>query len=253
MQTVGEVLRTEREKKGLTIRDIETATSIRSLYIKAIEDDNYQVIPGEVYLKGFIRNYASFLNLDIQAIMDIYRQSINPPAPAAQPEEPAPPVSPVAKTSNWSVCRPAVLLAVIIAAGALGWLFASSGTAPEQPNPSTYTEPAGPGNQPLNTTPANDSQLVKDNPYGTNKPVTAPLVLTAKYSGECWTSVIIDGKEAFEGTPRVGETITWQGQKSIKIVVGNAGAVDFEYNGTPQGKVGKNGEVVTKQYSPPSR
>ena len=55
---LGETLRREREKQGLTIKDIENETSILSLYIEAIEKEDYASLPGAVYTKGFIRNYA---------------------------------------------------------------------------------------------------------------------------------------------------------------------------------------------------
>ncbi|HWQ60800.1 MAG TPA: helix-turn-helix domain-containing protein, partial [Negativicutes bacterium] len=72
MPTVGEILRAEREKQGLTVKDIEKSTSIRALYIQAIEDGKYDVLPGEVYLKGFMRNYASFLGLDAKNLLEVY-------------------------------------------------------------------------------------------------------------------------------------------------------------------------------------
>ena len=55
---LGDTLRREREKQGLTIKDIENETSIRSLYIEAIEKGDYDHLPSDVYTKGFIRNYA---------------------------------------------------------------------------------------------------------------------------------------------------------------------------------------------------
>ncbi|MBO6246234.1 MAG: helix-turn-helix domain-containing protein, partial [Anaerovibrio sp.] len=52
---LGDILRREREKQGLTIKDIENETSIRSLYIEAIEKGDYDHLPSDVYTKGFIR------------------------------------------------------------------------------------------------------------------------------------------------------------------------------------------------------
>ena len=49
---LGDTLRREREKQGLTIKDIENETSIRSVYIEAIEKGNYDSLPGDVYTKG---------------------------------------------------------------------------------------------------------------------------------------------------------------------------------------------------------
>ena len=60
---MGSTFRAEREKRGLTIKDIERETSIRAKYLEALEQGRYDVLPGEVYVKGFIRNYADFLHL----------------------------------------------------------------------------------------------------------------------------------------------------------------------------------------------
>jgi cytoskeletal protein RodZ len=75
MLTVGKTLQAEREKRGLSQKDVELATNIRAYYIDAIERDNYSLIPGEVYLKGFIRNYANLLTLDSSQLIEMYRQS----------------------------------------------------------------------------------------------------------------------------------------------------------------------------------
>lgn len=82
---IGEVLRAEREKQNLTIKDIEKGTSIRALYIDAIEKGNYDQLPGEVYAKGFIRNYAHFLKIDANAIMQQYMAEQHPDQVQAAP------------------------------------------------------------------------------------------------------------------------------------------------------------------------
>ena len=69
----------------MTVKDIEAATHIRALYISAIEDGHYHVLPGEVYLKGFIRNYANLLGLDSVALLTLYKEGLQPPAPAPEP------------------------------------------------------------------------------------------------------------------------------------------------------------------------
>ena len=69
---IGDILRTERERQGLSISDIERETSIRALYIEGIENSNYSCLPSEVYVRGFIKNYANFLKLDAQAVLRQY-------------------------------------------------------------------------------------------------------------------------------------------------------------------------------------
>lgn len=70
---VGDILRAEREKLGLTIKDVEAETSIRALYIDGIEKNDFDSLPSEVYVRGFVKNYATFLKLDADIILQQYR------------------------------------------------------------------------------------------------------------------------------------------------------------------------------------
>ena len=74
---MGSTFRAEREKRGLTIKDIERETSIRAKYLEALEQGKYDVLPSEVYVKGFIRNYADFLHLDAEKLVQEYREEIH--------------------------------------------------------------------------------------------------------------------------------------------------------------------------------
>ena len=88
---VGDILRGEREKQGLTIEDIARETSIRDIYLEAIEKGDYDALPGDVYAKGFIRNYSRFLQIDGDALLDKYdeERNINKVVqPVDQPQEP---------------------------------------------------------------------------------------------------------------------------------------------------------------------
>ena len=64
IRSVGQLLRAAREEKHLSIPQVAIETRIRQLYIKAIEDGDLDSLPGEIYKVGFIKTYATFLNLD---------------------------------------------------------------------------------------------------------------------------------------------------------------------------------------------
>jgi|GEM_PF-5437197 len=85
---VGDILRSARVKQGLTIADIEKGTSIRALYIESIEQGNIDNLPGMVYAKGFVRNYAGFLHLDAE---ELVQQFAEENGTAAAPAAPTPP------------------------------------------------------------------------------------------------------------------------------------------------------------------
>jgi cytoskeleton protein RodZ len=69
------MLREARVRKGLTIRDVETATKIRSKYLEALEQDDFEVIPGSTYVKAFLRTYALYIKLDADEMVEEYRRS----------------------------------------------------------------------------------------------------------------------------------------------------------------------------------
>ena len=93
---LGDTLREAREKQGLTYNDIENGTSIRALYIEYIEKGEYDELPGDVYTKGFIRSYANFLKLDVNALVQAFtaerHEGTATAAPAAPKKAPAKPV-----------------------------------------------------------------------------------------------------------------------------------------------------------------
>ena len=78
MSGVGQILKNSREAKGIAIEQVAEATSIRLLYLKAIEDEQFDIVPGEVYLKGFIRNYANYLGLNGPALVEQYKLDGSP-------------------------------------------------------------------------------------------------------------------------------------------------------------------------------
>lgn len=76
MKTVGLMLKEGRIAKGMTPIDIEKAIKIREKYILTIEDDNFRALPSPSYAKGFVRNYAEFLGLPIDATMAFFRRQM---------------------------------------------------------------------------------------------------------------------------------------------------------------------------------
>lgn len=73
MGGIGESLRSTREAKGISLEQAEEDTKIRKRYLQALEDGEYDVIPGRVYAKGFLRNYANYLGLDQEEVMLEYK------------------------------------------------------------------------------------------------------------------------------------------------------------------------------------
>ncbi|MEP6694038.1 MAG: RodZ domain-containing protein [Chloroflexota bacterium] len=111
MARLGETLRAQREKKSITLEQAASDTRIREKFLKALEDSDYQTLPGTVYTKGFLRNYAEYLELPSEELVVQFHQERDlPDAPRTFK-----PLNPIAQRSL--VFTPAVLVPVVVLAG----------------------------------------------------------------------------------------------------------------------------------------
>jgi cytoskeletal protein RodZ len=69
MSTVAEQLRSAREARKLTVEQVAEATKIRTDYIRALEDGNFNVFSAQIYIRGSVKNYAAMLKLDVPALL----------------------------------------------------------------------------------------------------------------------------------------------------------------------------------------
>lgn len=119
MSGIGEQLRKAREAKGLSISDIEKATKIQSRYLEAIENNDFDKLPGDFYVRAFIRQYAQIVGLDGKELLSQYQGEVanevtsdvsqpeESPAQEAHEEEPAPAKLVENKPARVSASRPA--------------------------------------------------------------------------------------------------------------------------------------------------
>lgn len=77
MTTVGEILSAAREKKKLTIEQVEKATRIRAKFLLALEKNEFNKLPPGTFIRGFVKNYASFLGLEVEDTLAFYRRQEN--------------------------------------------------------------------------------------------------------------------------------------------------------------------------------
>ncbi|HOG64967.1 MAG TPA: helix-turn-helix domain-containing protein [Spirochaetota bacterium] len=90
MDTVGQILKAAREKRGDTINEIAIHTKIGSRYLSALEEDRYEAFPSETHITGFIRSYAKYLELDPDHLIGIYKRILLQEAPTPIEELTAP-------------------------------------------------------------------------------------------------------------------------------------------------------------------
>ena len=85
MRALGEEFRAAREARGLSLSDVAEHIHIRSVYLQALENEDWSAIGAPVYTRGFIRTYARFLGLDPESAVQRFNESGSgaPPAPTA--------------------------------------------------------------------------------------------------------------------------------------------------------------------------
>jgi cytoskeletal protein RodZ len=141
---LGEVLRSAREAKGVDLRRVERETKIRERYLSALERGDYRDLPGSVYTKGFLRNYGTYLGLDPEYLIDLYR--LETAAPAVERPRIAPPPRPITgRRSRAFVLTPGVIVAAVLTifvgglAAWIGYELVNFARTPEL----RITDPAG--------------------------------------------------------------------------------------------------------------
>jgi hypothetical protein len=131
---IGNSLREARERQGLGYPEIELATKIRAKYIRALEEEDFTAIPGDAYIRGFLRSYADYLGLDGDVYVDEYASRFItswrdelPPKPSERPR---------VRTRGRPADRRVVLLAIVavVVVGLLVFAaFSLPGSSPHVP------------------------------------------------------------------------------------------------------------------------
>jgi len=135
MESLGEKLKNARNEKGLSIDQISRETNISVRFLEALESENFDVFPGEPYVLGFLRNYSSFLDLDVQKVISLYR--------ALRIQEQPVPVEQLLKTPPKipAFLIPALIILIVLGAGSWGiyTLVMNKRNNPVQTTPATRT------------------------------------------------------------------------------------------------------------------
>ncbi len=253
MSSVGEILKNTREAKGITIEQVAEATSIRVLYLEAIENEQFNLVPGEVYLKGFIRNYANYIGLNGPAMVEKYKEQVEAnkkhehPVQAdtndikhKSPEQINQRKTKLAKSDasaikslleKYVTKRNIVLLVGIVVFIAAASFFSSFFSGSKDSEPAKTKQAAV---ESFRSESANESQAVsvlKDQSGVYIVKDAANIEAQVEFSGDCWTEAYADGKEVFMGMMSAGKTVNWKAEKELQIKVGNVRVAKINCNG----------------------
>ncbi len=128
--SLGEGLRQRRQERGLSLEAVATQTRIRVDYLEALENGHYEALPSTTHVTGFLRAYATVLQLDGDLLVAAYRQQVAPPATTAPVSVP----SHAGSRRRWLGIAAGifgVLVLLLVLAAAVLWLFRPPVPEPE--------------------------------------------------------------------------------------------------------------------------
>jgi cytoskeleton protein RodZ len=196
MFELGSSLRETRIRRGAELAQVAAETRIRMRYLRALEEERFELLPGSVYAKGFLRAYADYLGLDSQVFLDEYNARFK-----ADEAPPAPPQLDLrSRRSPWSYGLAAVVVLLAFGGALLAWQL--SGSSPRQARSNGASSRATSAPAPATPLPAARSAA------RVRTGARAILVLRAT-RGPCWLSVRQGselGRPLFEGTLEQGQS-----------------------------------------------
>jgi cytoskeleton protein RodZ len=233
--SLGERFRTAREQRGLTLSEVAEHLRIRSLYLAAIEDENWSAIGAPVYARGFLRTYARYLQIDAEEAVAEYNRAV----PSSPLQASLPRYSRAGREPGG--LRPLLWIAGVVALGLVAFVVYLSVAPPRAA-------------QPLAQAPA--SSLAAARSPGAALDASAAVLPTARpghllaihLTAPSWLRVSVDGDVKMEGTFPAGTSKTFRGRSAL-VRVGNAGGVQVVVDGKPLGALGGKGDVVEKSFS----
>jgi len=223
MFQIGPSLREARTRRGLSPADVHKAIRIRERYLTALEEERWDMLPGDAYTKGFMRTYAEFLGLNGQLYIDEFNARV-----AAHDEEPLVPDSLQNDRSRMSTILFRSVGAVIIIAAGISGLIAWQHSGTERP----VLQDAQAATPPVQHRTARPAAVAAP-AVGPTPGATYTVIRAAR--DQSWLSVRIggpNGHEIYRGTLQVGQKLKYGLDRKIWVRMGRPLALDIHIGDT---------------------
>ncbi len=243
LDDVGSRLRSAREAKNISLRDIANTTKISVSALEALEQNDVKELPGGIFTRAFLRSYASEVGLDPEETVRDFMSQIGADKGSDEARYDAASACDdqvlflgrkrMVLTVFWVVVlgMPLAGLLLLLGMNGRGGVLEEIGTEVPEVRALVSTIPASPrGGTSEGSSSVTDEQL--------------EIVL--RPTGDCWVSLTIDGEEVFARVMRAGEEEAYRAASEIVINVGDAGAFEFWVNGQAGRSLGDSGEVVNE-------
>ena len=263
---IGRELRERRELLSLHFGEVERNTHVKAHYLDALERGALDELPSTVQTRGMLSNYATFLDLDVDALLLRFADALqarhrerNPQKPPRKPGQPIIANMPPVRTFIAGDMIFGVGMAVLLVGFAI-WGVSRvmtiqsqrevNPTAPSisdvllaSPDPSLFT--ATPTFLPVEAFPGAPTVTVEIPTQNVNAEVQLNLVAVER----TYMRVIVDGEVEFDGRVVPGNAYPFEAENQIEVLVGSGAAIRTVYNGRDLGLMGTFGQVVNNIYS----
>ena len=289
MTSIGDTLRRERQRRNIEISKIAGELKISARFLEAIEQDDLGKLPGGVFTKSFVRQYARYLGLDTEELVAGMEHPVEPEPQVSRVADKHKPVVPgmdLDGGENWqsisdrrtslpSWVRAGILLValMLVCSGVYWWwqrprhpVLAHEVQPP--PKAIQVPQPTPPVSKPVETPPVSTADPAVAPPTATQaseeppaRPSTAPAppvsapnpnatVRVGITADEAvWVRAEVNGKVQFAGVLQPHESRNIDADGEVRVRLGNAGGVTLTLNGKPVGAVGPKGQIRTVQFT----
>jgi len=261
---IGMQLRERRELISLTFDEVERHTKLRAAFVKALEEGAFDKLPSPVQTRGMLANYATFLDLDTDAILLRFADGLQARRHEKYAETPREKIQTevVASIPLWrsfiagDLIFGVVMIAILFALAiwGVGRVVSSQSEQSAEATAPSIVEVLG--STPL-PTPSPDVTFVPvdENLASTpgaeeiaTLPSNANVVVSVFAVERVFARIMVDGELAFEGRVVPGETKVFEANDQVMVLTGNAAALRIIHNGSDLGLMGSSGEVISRVY-----
>ncbi len=272
MDSLGKMLHRARMARGLSLAEVAALTRINVEYLRALEQDDKDRLPGGFFYKSFARQYAAALAAHDPRLMgevDRTLASHTPPAEENVLEQMAaapPPRMPQVYAQRFQQ-NPTIMYSVFLFFAVLGctgfysWWYKAqqaeaSGTVVHSAQVAVQHRPVQQAK--AQAVPVKDVSARVEQPEtaavltsdGGEPAAASPIALNITAKEDTWFSLTSDGKQVFAGTLHPGESRQFAANANAHMRVGNAGGIDLTFNGKPVGAVGPRAQIRNVIFTP---
>ena len=235
---VGGRLREAREARSMELRDIAGTTKISIGALEAIEQNDFDPLPGGIFTRAFVRAYASEVGLDPeQTTRDFMAQApVDAAHDAVQFDDGQLPSARQVFETLFKLLAVGVPLAGLVFLG----LRSIPAFSPEPADAGPAVESVAAPAPPPPAAPIETAEVAA---------VQEPLAIVLRPRGESWVSLTVDGELVVSRIMQAGEEASYEAEDEITLNVGNAGEFDYTINGRSARSLGGQGEVRTARIT----